>query len=107
MRDGGMSLINSDIIFFSEWKSHALSLYDVFAERILSEIREINVKVQKPQIWFSNRRSFAFTSFLPVRRVKDCPSAHIVITFELAEKKSRRTLRRQQNLIQTVGHIMF
>ena len=80
-------MINSDVLFFFDRRPHALSLYEAFAGRVSSEIGEVNVKVQKTQISFSNKHNFAFVSFLPVRKAKDRPSEYIVISFGLAYKK--------------------
>ena len=79
--------MTGDVFFFFDQKPHALSLYEAFAGRVRSEIGEVNVKVQKTQISFSNKHNFAFVSFLPVRKAKDRPSEYIVVSFGLAYKK--------------------
>ena len=47
----------------------------------------MTIKVQKTQISFSNRRNFAFVSFLPIRKAKERPETYITVTFGLRYKK--------------------
>lgn len=75
--------MNSDVLLFFEQRLDALPLYERLEEKILTEIENVTIKVQKTQIAFSNRRNFAFVSFLPVRRAKDRPQIYITITFGL------------------------
>ncbi len=58
-------------------------MYEAFEERVFSEVEGVKAKVQKTQIAFSNRRQFAFVSFLPVRKAKERPEVYIVVTFGL------------------------
>ena len=74
------------LLFFNE-KPEALPLYNALEERILAEIRNVKIKVQKSQITFSNKHNFAFVSFLPVRKAKERPKVYITITFGLNYKK--------------------
>ena len=80
-------MISSDELFFFNEKPAALPLYEAFAARLLSEIGNVTVKVQKTQISFSNRHNFAFVSFLPARKAKDRPKTYITVTFGLRSKK--------------------
>lgn len=80
-------MLNGDALFFFESKPMALPLYEALEERILSEIGNVTVKVQKTQIAFANRHNFAFVSFLPVRKAKERPDTYIVVTFGLGYKK--------------------
>ncbi|MCI9279108.1 MAG: hypothetical protein HFH90_15740 [Lachnospiraceae bacterium] len=75
--------MNQDVLCFFDGHSGALSLYQAFERRVLAEIEQVEVKVQKTQIAFSNRHNFAFVSFLPVRRAKERPENYIVVTFGL------------------------
>ena len=75
--------MNQDILYFFNTHPGALPLYELFEQRLLSEIENVNIKVQKTQISFSNKHNFAFVSFLPVRKAKECPKDYIVITFGL------------------------
>lgn len=75
--------MNQNVLYFFDRKPDALSLYEVFEKRVLSEVGNADVKVQKTQIAFSNRHNFAFISFLPVRKKKERPESYIVVTFGL------------------------
>lgn len=75
--------MNQDILYFFDIHPGALPLYELFEQRLLSEIENVNIKVQKTQISFSNKYNFAFVSFLPVRKAKERPKDYIVITFGL------------------------
>lgn len=58
--------MDQDVLYFFDGKPEGLPLYEAFEERVFSEVDGARVKVQKMQIAFSNRRQFAFASFLPV-----------------------------------------
>lgn len=75
--------MNQDVLYFFDRKPEALPLYEEFVRKVFSEIGNVEVKVQKTQIAFSNRHNFAFVSFLPVRKSKERPEVYIVITFGL------------------------
>ena len=62
-------------------------MYEALEERILAELRDVKIKVQKTQITFSNKRNFAFVSFLPVRKAGERPDIFIVVTFGLSYRK--------------------
>ena len=74
---------HQDVLYFFDGKPEALSLYEAFEKRVFSVADGVKVKVQKTQIAFSNRRQFAFVSFLPVRKAKERPEVYIVVTFGL------------------------
>lgn len=76
--------MNSDLLAFFEKKPGAFLLYQALEERILAEIPQVSVKVQKTQISFFNRHQFACASFLPVRRAKDRPKDFLVVSFGLS-----------------------
>lgn len=76
--------MNQDILYFFDKNPDALPLYEVFEQKVFSEIGSVSVKVQKTQISFSNKHNFAFASFLPVRKAKERPLVYLVITFGLA-----------------------
>ena len=80
-------MISSDELFFFDEKPAALPLYEAFARRLLAEIDNVTVKVQKTQISFSNKYNFAFVSLLPVRKAKERPETWITVTFGLRYKK--------------------
>ena len=60
--------------------------YQNFAEKLFSEVGQVQVRVQKTQIAFSNGHNFAFVSFLPVRKAKERPQHYIVVTFGLGHQ---------------------
>ena len=80
-------MISGDELFFFNEKTAALPPYEAFVKRLLAEIENVTVKVQKTQITFSNRHNFAFVSFLPARKAKDRPETYITVTFGLRYKK--------------------
>ena len=79
--------MNQDILLFFDKHPEALPLYEALEERILAELRDVKIKVQKTQIAFSNKRNFAFVSFLPVRKAGERPDIFIVVTFGLSYRK--------------------
>ena len=88
---GEQGVINGDVLFFFNEKPAAIPLYEAFAKRVLVEIDNASVKVQKTQISFSNRHNFAFVSLLPVRKAKERPDTYITVSFGLRyEKESPR-----------------
>lgn len=80
-------MISGDELFFFNEKPAVLPLYEAFAQRLLAEIDNVTIKVQKTQISFSNRHNFAFVSFLPARKAKGRPKTYITVTFGLQYKK--------------------
>lgn len=79
--------MNQHILLFFDKHPEALPLYEALEERILAEIRDVKIKVQKTQITFSNKRNFAFVSFLPVRKAGERPDIYIAVTFGLSYRK--------------------
>ena len=77
-----MSMYSDELLFFDKHKE-AFPIYDMLAKRIVSEIENVTVKVQKSQRSFYNKHLFACVSFARVRKKKDCPPAYIVVTFGL------------------------
>ena len=47
----------------------------------------MKIKVAKTQITFAGKRGFAFVSFNPCRRAKDCPAVWMTVTFGLGYQK--------------------
>ena len=80
-------VINGDVLFFFNEKPAAIPLYEAFAKRVLVEIDNVSVKVQKTQISFSNKHNFAFVSLLPVRKAKQRPETYVTVSFGLRYKK--------------------
>ena len=75
-------------LFFFQEKPEALPLYRAFEGRLLAELEGVNIKVQKTQITFSNRRVFAAVSFLAARKAKARPEPYITITLGLNRRES-------------------
>lgn len=74
-------------MFFFRERPEALPLYSAFEARLFAELGEVNIRVQKTQITFSNRRVFAAVSFLPARRAKDRPDPYITVTLGLNRRE--------------------
>ena len=79
--------MNQEVLFFFEKTPDAVPLYEALEERILSEIENVQIRVQKTQITYSNRHVFACVSFAKVRKAKERPPVYIVVAFGLAYKK--------------------
>ena len=77
---------DDELLFFNEHPA-ALPLYEAFTKRLLAEVGNVTIKVQKTQISFSNKYNFAFVSFLPVRKAKERPKVYITISFGLGYQK--------------------
>lgn len=78
--------MNQDTLSFFDGRQGAVPLYEAFERRVLADIGQVDIKVQKTQIAFSNRHRFAFVSFLPVRKAKERPENYIVVTFGLGHR---------------------
>lgn len=73
--------MNTDILFFFNEHTDVLPLYERLEAQILAQIPDVKIKVSKTQISFSNKRGFAFASFLPCRKAKDRPQTWLTVTF--------------------------
>lgn len=78
-------MLSGDVLFFFESHLEALPLYEAFEAQV-ERLGEVNIRVQKAQIAFSNRHNFAFVSFLPARKAKDRPKTYITVTFGLGRR---------------------
>lgn len=78
--------MNEKILLFFDSHMDALPLFERFENRVLSEIGEVSIKVQKTQISFSNRHMFSCVSFAQVRKKESRPDSYIVVTFGLGHK---------------------
>lgn len=78
--------MDADSLLFFDKHMDAVSLYETLENRILKEIENVQIKVQKSQISFYNKHLFACVSFARVRKKKDCPASYIVVTFGLDHK---------------------
>lgn len=75
--------MNTNILLFFDKHMDALPLYEALEKRILNEIEDVRIKVQKTQISFYNKHLFACVSFARVRKKSECPPVYIVVTFGL------------------------
>lgn len=73
--------IETDLLF--EKQPQAFSLYKMFAEKVLSEYPDAQIKIQKSQITFSNKHQLAFV-WLPIRKMKTRPDNYIIVSFGLS-----------------------
>lgn len=78
-------MTSEELLFFDQ-HSEALPIYDVLARKIVTEIQDVRIKVQKSQISFYNKHLFACVSFARIRKKKQCPPFYIVVTFGLDYK---------------------
>lgn len=69
--------MDENILFFFNKHPDAFPLYEAFEHRVLMEIEDVRIKVQKTQISFYNRHLFACVSFAKVRKAKDRPDCYI------------------------------
>ena len=78
--------MNENVLFFFAGHEDALPLYEKLEQAVQHEIPDVQIKVQKSQISFYNRRMFACVSFAKVRKKEERPTAYIVVTFGLGWK---------------------
>lgn len=78
--------MNADVLLFFGERVSALPLYETLERRILDEIDDVTIKVQKTQISFANKHNFAFVSFLPVRKAKARPKTWVTVTIGLRRR---------------------
>ena len=79
--------MNTDTLFFFNDHMDALPMYERLESLILAQIPDVNIKVSKTQISFSNKRGFAFVSFNPCRKAKERPAVWMTVTFGLDDQK--------------------
>ena len=72
-----------DTLMFFDKYPDAVPIYLCFEETIYSVFPDVNKRVQKTQITFSNRHVFACVSFARVKRKAELPSPYLVITLGL------------------------
>ena len=72
-----------EVLLFFDRHMEAFELYRAFEERLYSTFPEVNRRVQKTQITFTNRHVFACVSFARVKRKAELPEGWMVITLGL------------------------
>lgn len=75
------------LFFLRGGKPGAAALYETFRGRVLAEVDDVHIRVQKTQITFANRHNFAFVSFLPARPAKLRPQCYITVSFGLRRRE--------------------
>ncbi len=75
--------MDGDTLLFFQKDMQSLPLYERFEHKVVSELPDVTIKVQKSQISFYNRHLFACVSFMQIRRAKDRPAHFIVVSFGL------------------------
>ncbi len=74
---------DSDTLLFFDGHPDALELYRAFENLLCSAFPNVNKRVQKTQITFSNRHVFACVSFARVKRKSELPEGYLVVTLGL------------------------
>ena len=75
--------MTADELMFFDPMPGALPLYDALRTRLLAEMPDAAVRVQKTQITFSARYGFAFVS---LRRMRGCPKVFLIVSFGLSRR---------------------
>ncbi len=76
----------NDLLRFFSAMPEMLPVYRVLEDRINERCGDVDVRVQKTQVTFTDRFGFAWAS-LPVRRRRDWPEKCLVVCFGLAYRK--------------------
>ena len=79
--------MDNDVFFFFGDHMDALPIYERLEKGILTRIPDVKIKVAKTQITFAKRYGFAFVSFNPCRKAKECPAIWMTVTFGLGCRK--------------------
>ena len=77
-------MTQQELLFFNAMPD-ALVLYEALREKILSQLPNTTIQVQKTQIAFRARYLFAFVS---LRRIKGCPKFFLLLSFGLSHRLS-------------------
>ena len=78
--------MEEEILYFFDQHMDALPIYEKLENRILNEIEDVRIKIQKTQISFYNRHLFSCVSFAKVRKAKERPDSYIVVTVGLKRR---------------------
>ena len=78
-----MRELDTDTLLFFDGHPDALDLYRLFEERLNGAFPDVNRRVQKTQITFSNRHVFACVSFARVKRKAELPKGYMAVTLGL------------------------
>ena len=75
--------IRQDTLLFFDGHADLFPLYEALETRLLAKYPQMNIRVQKTQISFSNRHLFACVSFLRPRKKAELPASYFVLTLGL------------------------
>ena len=78
--------MNAEELLFFEKHKGALPLYEELSGRIMEELEDVTVKVQKTQITFYNKGLFACVSFAKVKKKSELPEPYLTVTFGLEHR---------------------
>ena len=78
-----MRELDGDTLLFFNGHPDALELYRAFEELLCKTFPDVNKRVQKTQITFSNRHVFACVSFARVKRKAELPEGWMTLTLGL------------------------
>lgn len=74
--------MENDLLMFFNKMPQAQPLFDTFVRKLTSVYDGLIIRVQKSQISFANKHSFAFV-WLPTSKIKGRPDVYIIISFGL------------------------
>ena len=77
------AFIKQAALTFFDKRPEMYDLYESLESAITESYPSVNIKVQKTQITFSNRRVFACISFMRPLKKSELPSSYFVITLGL------------------------
>ena len=78
-----MRELDADTLLFFDGHMDALEVYRGFEELLYSTFPDVNKRVQKTQITFSNRHVFACVSFARVKKKAELPKGWMTLTLGL------------------------
>jgi len=76
--------MNTDILFFFDGQPRLLEIYEALEKRMLAQISNVQLRIQKTQISFYNRHMFACVS---MRKLRGYAEKCLIVTFGLAYRK--------------------
>lgn len=77
--------MDEELQFFLDKKPRARELYRGFKTRLLQQLGQVGVTVQKTQISFANKYNFAFVSCMKLKGAAAHKEGYIVVTFGLGQ----------------------
>lgn len=72
-----------DVLLFFDKSPAALPIYQVFHDEVIRMFPDVNIRIQKTQITYSNRHVFACISFAKVKKKAELPNPYLVVTLGL------------------------